>query len=128
VEFLDLVRIGSVVKVNIDSSNDRLNPKTLEAIKQSPKCIVNDFRITDGKGIGLVLELPNGEKEWFFEDEIEIIDEEGNVIKRDKVEETNILNLDFLNDFKYTHKNNPKQLLNPINFFSWLIFSVKDIF
>ena len=127
-EFLDLVRIGSVVKVNIDSSNDRLNPKTLEAIKQSPKCIVNDFRITDGKGIGLVLELPNGEKEWFFEDEIEIIDEEGNVIKRDKVEETNILNLDFLNDFKYTHKNNPKQLLNPINFFSWLIFSVKDIF
>ncbi len=127
-EFLDLVRIGSVVKVNIDSSNDRLNPKTLEAIKQSPKCIVNDFRITDGKGIGLVLELPNGEKEWFFEDEIEIIDEEGNVIKRDKVEETNILNLDFLNDFKYTHKNNPKQLLNPINFFSWLIFSFKDIF
>ena len=127
-EFLDLVRIGSVVKVNIDSSNDRLNPKTLEAIKQSPKCIVNDFRITDGKGIGLVLELPNGEKEWFFEDEIEIIDEEGNVIKREKVEETNILNLDFLNDFKYSHKNNPKQLLNPINFFSWLIFSFKDIF
>ncbi len=127
-EFLDLVKIGSSVKVNINSSKDRLNPKTLEAIKQSPKCIVNDFRITDGKGIGVVLELANGDKEWFFENEIEIIDDEGKIIKRNKIEESNIFNLDFLNEFNYTHKKNPKQLLNPLNFLSWLIFSFKDIF
>ncbi|MBK17015.1 MAG: hypothetical protein CMK49_03250 [Prochlorococcus sp. SP3034] len=127
-EFLDLVKKGSVVKVNIDSSKDRLNPKTLKAIKESPKCIVNDLRITDGKGIGVVLELANGKKEWFFENEVEIIDEQGNILKRNKQEEINFLNLKFLDKFNYIKKNDPKELVNPINFFSWLIFSFKDIF
>ena len=127
-EFLDLVKVGSVVRVNVSSSRDRLNTKTLEAIKESPNCVVNDFRITDGKGIGVVLELINGEKEWFFENEIEILDEEGKIIKiKNKVDNT-LLNLDFLEDFNYSQKNNPKHLLNPLNFLSWLIFSFKDIF
>ena len=127
-EFLDLVKIGAFVRVNVNSSKDRLNPKTLQAINDSPKCKVNDFRITDGKGIGLVLELSNGEKEWFFENEIEILDNAGNIVKLDKKEQTNIFNLEFLNKFNYRHKNNPKVLINPINFTSWLIFSLKDIF
>tara|TARA_Y100000589_G_scaffold327297_1_gene368840 strand:- start:1226 stop:1612 length:387 start_codon:yes stop_codon:yes gene_type:complete len=127
-EFLDLVKIGSVVQVNVDSSKDRLTSKTLEAIKQSPKCVVNDFRITDGKGIGVVVELKNGEKEWFFEDEIEIIDIDGNVIIRNKIEESKFINLDFLNNFNYYQTNRPKALINPINFVSWLIYSFKDIF
>ena len=127
-EFLDLVKIGSLVKVNVDSSKDRLTSKTLEAIKQSPNCVVSDFRITDGKGIGVVLELNNGEKEWFFEDEIEILDKEGKIIRREKKEESKFINLDFLNNFNYDQTNNPKVLVNPINFVSWLIYSFKDIF
>ena len=127
-EFLDLVKIGSLVKVNVDSSKDRLTSKTLEAIKQSPKCVVSDFRITDGKGIGVVLKLNNGEKEWFFEDEIEILDKEGNIIRREKNEESKFISLDFLNNFNYDQTNNPKVLINPINFVSWLIYSFKDIF
>ena len=127
-EFLDLVKIGSLVKVNVDSSKDRLSAKTLEALKQSPKCVVSDFRITDGKGIGVVLKLNNGEKEWFFEDEIEILDTEGKIIRREKKEESKFINLDFLNNFNYDQTNNPKALINPINFVSWLIYSFKDIF
>ncbi len=127
-EFLDLVKIGSVVKVNPSASKDRLNSKTLEAIKESPKCTVNDFRITDGKGIGVVLELKNGEKEWFFENEIDILDDEGKIIKVKKQEENRLIDLEFLNNFNYNQKDNPKELINPFNFLSWLIFSFKDIF
>ena len=127
-EFLDLVKVGSVVKVNIDASKDRLNPRTIEAIKESPNCIVEDFRITDGQGIGVVIELKNGEKEWFFENEIEIFDAAGKIIKRKKIDETNLFRLDFLDNFNYTNKKDSKVLLSPINFFSWLIYSTKDIF
>ena len=127
-EFLDLVKVGSVVKVNIDASKDRLNPRTIEAIKESPKCVVEDFRITDGQGIGVVLELKNGDKEWFFENEIEIFDASGKIIKRKKRDETNLFSLNFLDNFNYTNKKDSKVLLSPINFISWLIYSSKDIF
>ena len=127
-EFLDLVKVGSVVKVNIDASKDRLNPRTIEAIKESPKCVVEDFRITDGQGIGVVIELKNGDKEWFFENEIEIFDAAGKIIKRKKIDETNLFSLNFLDNFNYTNKKDSKVLLSPINFFSWLIYSTKDIF
>ena len=127
-EFLDLVKVGSTVKVNVDASKDRLNSKTIEALKISPKCVVNDFRITDGKGIGVILELSNGEKEWFFENEIQIFDNQGKLITINKKEEKSLLNLEFLNDFNYSQKNSPRELINPLNFFSWLIFCFKDIF
>ena len=126
-EFLDLVKIGSIVKVNVEASKDRLNSKTLDALKESPKCKVNDFRITDGKGIGVVLELRNGEKEWFFENEVDILDEEGKILKIKKKEESSILNFEFLNNLNYTQKDNPINLINPLNFFSWLLFSFKDV-
>ena len=127
-DFLDLVSIGSKVKVNINASKDRLNAKTINALSISSECIVSDFRITDGKGIGVILELTNGEKEWFFENEIDILDENGNIITRKNSYENKLISLDFLNNFKYRLKESPKKLANPFNFFSWLIFSLKDIF
>ena len=127
-EFLDLVKIGSQVKVNVDLSKDRLSTKTIDAINQNPTCLVEDFRLTDGKGFGVVVELSNGEKEWFFENEIDILDENGNIITRKNSYENKLISLDFLNNFKYRLKESPKKLANPFNFFSWLIFSLKDIF
>ena len=127
-DFLDLVSIGSKVKVNVKASKDRLNAKTIDALGISSECIVSDFRITDGKGIGVILELTNGEKEWFFENEIDILDENGNIITRKNSYENKLISLDFLNNFKYRLKESPKKLANPFNFFSWLIFSLKDIF
>ena len=127
-EFLDLVEIGKKVKVTTENSHDRLSPKTLEILKKSSTCIVRDFRLTDGKGIGLVLELANGENEWFFENEIEIIDEKGEIIERNKSEiEKGFSISDLIGNFNYEQKTKAKDLLNPFNLFSWLIFSVKDI-
>ena len=127
-DFLDLVKIGSPVNINVNLSKDRLSLKTLNAIKNSSSFKVKDFRLTDGIGVGVIVEFSNGEEEWFFENEIEILDENGKIIPRVDVIEKNIFFSNFLKDLKYTPKTKFKELINPINFFSWLIYSVKDIF
>ena len=126
---LDKVKIGNSVQVNLELSKDRLTKETIDAIKVSSLGKISDFRITDGKGIGVVLQLSNGQEQWFFEDEIDLLDENGNVIKKnnDKKENSNFI-FDFLKGLNYENKNNVSELLNPINFFIWLIVSFKDIF
>ena len=126
---LDKVKIGNSVQVNLELSKDRLNKETIDAINVSSLGKVSDFRITDGKGIGVVLQLSNGQEQWFFEDEIDLLDENGNVIKKnyDKQENSNFI-FDFLRRLNYENKNNVSELLNPINFFIWLVVSFKDIF
>ena len=126
---LDKVKIGNSVQINLELSRDRLSKETIDAINISSLGKISDFRITDGKGIGVVLQLSNGKEQWFFEDEIDILDENGNVIKRnnDKKENSNFI-LDFLRGLNYENKNKVSELLNPINFFIWLVVSFKDIF
>ncbi len=126
---LDKVKVGNSVQVNLELSKDRLNKETIDAINVSSLGKVSDFRITDGKGIGVVLQLSNGQEQWFFEDEIDLLDEKGNVIKKnyDKQENNNLI-FNFLRGLNYENKNNVGELLNPINFFIWLVVSFKDIF
>ena len=126
---LDKVKIGNSVQVNLELSRDRLTKETIDAIKVSSLGKINDFRITDGKGIGVVLQLSNGKEQWFFEDEIDLLDENGNVIKKvDETKEINNLIFFFLKGLKYENKIKVKELLNPINFSLWVIVSFKDIF
>jgi len=126
---LDKVKIGNSVQVNIELSRDRLTKETIDAINVSSLGKISDFRITDGKGIGVVLQLSNGKEQWFFEDEIDLLDENGNVIKKnnDKKENNNFI-FDFLRGLNYENKYKANELLNPINFFIWLVVSFKDIF
>ena len=125
---LDKAKIGNSVQVNLQLSKDRLTKETIDAINVSSLGKISDFRITDGKGIGLVLQLSNGKEQWFFEDEIDLLDENGNVIKKNnyKKENSNFI-FDFLRGLNYENKNNVSELLNPINFFIWLVVSFKDI-
>ena len=126
---LDKVKIGSSVQINLGLSKDRLTKETIDAINISSLGKISDFRITDGKGIGVVLQLSNGQEQWFFENEIDLLDENGNVIKKnyDKQENSNFI-FDFLRGLNYENKNKVSELLNPINFFIWLVVSFKDIF
>ena len=126
---LDKVKIGNSVQVNLELSKDRLTKETIDAINVSSLGKISDFRITDGKGIGVVLQLSNGKEQWFFEDEIDLLDENGNVIKikNEKKENSNFI-FNFLRGLNYENKNNVSDLLNPINFFIWLVVSFKDIF
>ena len=126
---LDKVKIGNSVQVNLELSKDRLNKETIDAINVSSLGKVSDFRITDGKGIGVVLQLSNGQEQWFFENEIDLLDENGNVIKKnyDKQENSNFI-FDFLRGLNYENKKKVSELLNPINFIVWMVVSLKDIF
>ena len=126
---LDKVKIGNSVQVNLELSKDRLTKETIDAINVSSLGKISDFRITDGKGIGVVLQLSNGKEQWFFEDEIDFLDENGNVIKKniDKKEESNSI-FDFSRVINYENKNKVSELLNPINFVILLVVSFKDIF
>ena len=125
---LDKVKIGNSVKVNLQLSKDRLTKEIIDALNVSSVGKISDFRITDGKGIGVVLVLSNGKKQWFFEDEIDLIDENGSVIKNIKnTKESNNFIFDNLRVLNYEKKNNVNELLNPKNFFVWLIVSFKDI-
>ena len=126
---LDKTKIGNSVQINIELSRDRLSKEIVDAINVSSVAKISDFRITDGKGIGVILQLSNGKEQWFFEDEIDLLDENGNLIKKtnDKKENSNFI-FDFLRGLNYENKNKVSELLNPINFFIWLMVSFKDIF
>ena len=126
---LDKTKIGNSVQINLELSKDRLTKDVVDAINVSSVAKISDFRITDGKGIGVILKLSNGKEQWFFEDEIDLLDENGNVIKKniDKKVNSNF-KFDFLRGFNYENKNKVRELLNPINFFIWLVVSFKDIF
>ena len=126
---LDKAKIGSSVRVNLELSRDRLTKEIIDAINDSSLGKISDFRITDGKGIGVVLVLSNGKEQWFFEDEIDLLDENGNVIKKiSDAEENNSWIFKTLGGLKYENKTKVRELLNPINFFLWLVVAFKDIF
>ena len=126
---LDKAKIGNFVQVNLELSKDRLTKEIIDAINDSSICKISDFRITDGKGIGVVLQLSNGKEQWFFEDEIDLLDENGNIIKKNYyLKEKNNLLFDSLKELQYENKNKISELLNPFNFFLWLVVSLKDIF
>ena len=126
---LDKAKIGNFVQVNLELSKDRLTKEIIDAINDSSICKISDFRITDGKGIGVVLQLSNGKEQWFFEDEIDLLDENGNIIKKNYyLKKKNNLLFDSLKELQYENKNKISELLNPFNFFLWLVVSFKDIF
>ena len=125
---LDKTKIGNSVQVNLEQSKDRLTKDIIDAINISSVAKISDFKITDGKSIGVVLQLSNGKEQWFFEDEIDLLDENGNVINKTiDTKDNNILMFDVLRGLNYENKNKISELLNPINFFLWLVVSFKDI-
>ena len=127
--FLDKAKIGSSVKVNLELSKDRLDNEIINAINISSEGKICDFKITDGKGIGVILTLSNGKEQWFFEEEIDLLDENGEVIKKiNDIKENKNLIFNYLRGLNYENKNKVSELINPFNFFIWLIASFKDIF
>jgi len=62
------ITIGS--KVRVLRVRDRIPADLVSTLKADPTGTVKDFRVTDGKGIGVVLELAGGRTLWLFDDEI----------------------------------------------------------
>ncbi len=70
-ETKSLPKIGSKVKVNIDKVKDRLPSKLIDQIASNPRAVTTGYKMTDGRGIGLVVKFQSGEENWFFPEEIE---------------------------------------------------------
>jgi hypothetical protein len=62
------ITVGS--KVRVLRVRDRIPAELVAALKADPTGTVKEFRVTDGKGIGVVVDLAGGQRSWFFEDEI----------------------------------------------------------
>lgn len=62
------ITIGS--KVRVTRVRDRIPADLVATLKADATGTVRDFRVTDGKGIGVVVELTAGGTTWFFDDEI----------------------------------------------------------
>ena len=140
-KIIEIAEIGSTVQINLDLAKERLTKESIKAIEASSRCKIIDFKITDGKGIGVILKLSNGKEEWFFEEEINIIDKNGEIIENiDIIEESDLL-YEIFNFIKivswtllaliipteYHQTSKIKNLLNPLNFLSWLLNSFKDV-
>ena len=65
-----LSRIGSKIKINIERVKDRIPSYLINQLSEDPRGTVIDYKMTDGRGIGLVLKLKDGSQNWFFEDEV----------------------------------------------------------
>ena len=65
-----LTRIGSKIKINIERVRDRIPSDLIQQLTEDPRGTVMDYKMTDGRGIGLVLKLKDGSQNWFFEDEV----------------------------------------------------------
>jgi hypothetical protein len=62
------ITIGS--KVRVTRVRDRIPADLVAALQADATGTVTDFKVTDGKGIGVVVTLANGATTWFFDDEI----------------------------------------------------------
>ena len=62
------ITIGS--KVRVTRVRDRIPADLVATLKANPNGTVRGFRVTDGKGIGVIVDLEGGGTSWFFDDEI----------------------------------------------------------
>ena len=67
---VNITKIGSRVKIDLDKVKDRISVNLVEKISSDPRATVMDYKMTDGGGIGVVLKLADGTKNWFFDNEI----------------------------------------------------------
>tara|TARA_Y100001970_G_C14255013_1_gene874630 strand:- start:6336 stop:6734 length:399 start_codon:yes stop_codon:yes gene_type:complete len=127
-----LVKIGSLVRINPDDSLDRLSKKSIAKINQSKSFTVIDYKITDGRGIGLIVKLSDGSQQWFFENEIEELYKKNNsnpkkeskrILVKGEIPHKSLINKNIV----FKNNSDIKSIINPINFISWLIYSSKDI-
>ena len=128
----NLFEIGSTIKIDFSMLEDNIPIELSKAIKNDPFCEVIDYKMTDGTGIGVVVRLKDGKEMWLFNNEI--YDNERSTISQDKKQslleieqEQNIIIKKGTNIDGYTNTKNINDLINPINFTKWLIYSSKDI-
>ncbi len=138
---VSLVKIGSQVNVDLALVSDRIPAELINLLIRNPQGKVVDYKMTDATGVGVVLELCDGTRFWFFDDEITFNDDQRIYINTDlinrKLKSTKIEEVGNApkSGYKLINKNPYPEtdltllsLFNPLNFLRWLLYSLKDIF
>ena len=127
-----LIPIGTKIKVDKSKIENLLPNKLLDDLPQMINGEIVDYKMTDGMGIGYVLMTESNQRIWIFNTEIN-----EQTRKEYRMEVTNIYqnpkNIDLLHEkYKVTYEINGNRnihtIVNPINLFKWLVFTLKDIF
>tara|TARA_Y100001968_G_C18990556_1_gene541200 strand:- start:195 stop:599 length:405 start_codon:yes stop_codon:yes gene_type:complete len=124
--------IGSKVKIRLNRVKDRLPDKLSEQLAKNPNGIILDYKMTDAQGVGLIVKLNDGSQSWFFSHEVENCIEETNCIAIDNIQkdEASIEPSKILSNlYRYTPNKDVQisYILNPLNFFNWFLYCIKDI-
>ena len=61
---------GQMLRVELEKVRDRLPRQIVKQLTIHPYGKLVGYKMVDGNNFGLVLELKNGCKSWFFEDEL----------------------------------------------------------
>ena len=138
IDLSPLTDIDSDVQVDLSRLEiNRFSKDTLRTLRGDPSGKVIDYKMTDGGGIGLTLRLKDGSVNWFFDYEIvKALEKQNNYLNKEvKIEkkyasEDPIISLPFIKNISTPKKNinDISYIINPINFLSWLIYSIKDVF
>ncbi len=118
---LSLVKIGSNVNINIELINENLSDDLRKQLSYYPYGKVVGYKITDGVGLGLILELEDGAKYWFFEEEI---------YSKSNGKELNKYNISskrYIQKQSFNYSRDINAVLNPLNFIKWLRISFDNV-
>ena len=118
-EKVNLLDIGSNVKINLSLIKDRIHEDLKQTIIRDSVAKIIAYKITDGTDIGFLLELNDGSNYWFFKDELSTINKEFTSVKP-------VSNRIKAGNQKIYTGNNFSYVLNPINFSKWLILVTSD--
>tara|TARA_B100001250_G_scaffold404325_1_gene420126 strand:+ start:408 stop:806 length:399 start_codon:yes stop_codon:yes gene_type:complete len=127
-----LIPVGTRIKVEKSKIENLLPEKILDDLPQMINGEVIDYKMTDGMDIGYVLMTENNQKIWIFNNELN--DQTRKEYKiEDYQKQANILSKEFLlriGKVKYelNGSRSIKNIANPFNLISWLVFTLKDIF
>jgi hypothetical protein len=62
------MEIGQTVRIR--RLRDRVSNKVIDKLGKSG--VVRDFKLTDGSGVGVLVQFEDQFSTWFFEDEVEV--------------------------------------------------------
>ena len=68
--FTPCIPLNSSLDTRIGINPYAGTPNLLKTLEMNPRGKVIAYKMTDGGGIGIVLKLGDGTKNWFFENEI----------------------------------------------------------
>jgi len=60
-------------KVKICRLREKVSPDVIEKAQQGQKGVIKSFKMTDGSGVGVFVEFADSTTNWFFEDEIQVV-------------------------------------------------------